>query len=379
MSTSKLQRFDYLDGLRGIAALLVVISHFKNGFFASKNNSHIFSSIWETGNLFIFQGHFCVQIFFILSGFVLAYNSFNRPTFLHKQWFKRVYRLGMPVFITSVIYFLFIQANLFSFDQLLTINYNEWIAGHWVSKYNFVNFFKRFIYDFMLFSDWEFIMSINSSLWTIPIEFYWSYLLFFFFFFINKIKSHFLKNILHILFYVSFLMFFSFTGAEFGILFIGGSMIALNLDKLKIKKNTNTVDYFLLGIVSTLTILSLNNVTIFFSSNHFYTDVFFAYCYIILAIRIQFIQKILCFPFVLWLGKISFALYLLHLLIIGSISSKLFILYPFLRGNFGLIILLLITLIISSTISHAFTIWIDQPCMKLYDKYYQKIILKNEK
>lgn len=124
MSSIKLQRFDYLDGLRGIAALLVVISHFKNGFFSVENNSSVFASIWKTLDFFIFQGHFCVQIFFVLSGFVLAYNSFNRPTFLHKQWIKRIYRLGIPVLITSIIYFIFTQANLFYFNQLIR-HYHE--------------------------------------------------------------------------------------------------------------------------------------------------------------------------------------------------------------------------------------------------------------
>ena len=60
------QHFEILDGLRGVAALVVVIFHFME--FATPNYN----------NNFIAHGYLAVDFFFCLSGFVIAYAYDNR-------------------------------------------------------------------------------------------------------------------------------------------------------------------------------------------------------------------------------------------------------------------------------------------------------------
>ena len=105
-------------------------------------------------------------------------------------------------------------------------------------------------------------------------------------------------------------------------------------------------------------------------------DTIIAILFLVVIVRIKFIQKIFSFSAMKWLGRISFPLYLLHILVIGSISSKLFILFPFMRVDFGLLILLIITLILSFGISHIYTVFVDEPLMKLYDRYYKMLVSK---
>lgn len=93
-------RIHYLDGIRGVAALLVVFGHFKDAFFDPVRNFPISASFWGLFNHFFLSAGFCVQVFFVLSGFVLTYNAINKKTFLSKQWTKRVYRLFIPVFLS---------------------------------------------------------------------------------------------------------------------------------------------------------------------------------------------------------------------------------------------------------------------------------------
>ena len=57
------QHYALLDGLRGVAAMLVVLYHVFGGFaFAG-----------QTDIVFINHGYLSVDFFFILSGFVISY------------------------------------------------------------------------------------------------------------------------------------------------------------------------------------------------------------------------------------------------------------------------------------------------------------------
>ena len=73
--------YDLLDGLRGVAALIVIWYHVFEGFaFASAGNI-------ETLN----HGYLAVDFFFILSGFVIGYAYDDRwgKNFTMKDFFKR--------------------------------------------------------------------------------------------------------------------------------------------------------------------------------------------------------------------------------------------------------------------------------------------------
>lgn len=61
--------FELLDGLRGIAALLVVWYHINEGFAFSSSVSGAGDGIVRSFN----HGYLAVDFFFILSGFVIGY------------------------------------------------------------------------------------------------------------------------------------------------------------------------------------------------------------------------------------------------------------------------------------------------------------------
>ena len=372
-TTNENLRFEYLDGIRGVAALIVVINHFRNAFYDAKASSIVYSFAWDSLNFIFLTGHFCVQLFFVLSGFVLAYNSFYRKNFLNKQLSKRFIRLVLPVFLSSVIYMLFSNYKLFFFDELIKINFTNWASSHWVVNYSIIKFLKRFIFDFMIFSDWQFIMNINSSLWTIPIELYWSYILFIIFWLINKIQNIFLKNLILIVGVTICILCLTFIGEDFGFLFLGGSLFALNYSKVVIWRNNKYMNLFLFLMTLIFVYLIENNWILIIPSEYINWGTILCLIYIFISIRSNIIHKFFSYPIFKWLGRISFSLYLLHILIIGSISSKLYIIFSYFRNDFGLLLLLLFTLITSSIIAHIFTVYIDEPLMKHFDKLYNKI------
>lgn len=87
------KHFDILDGLRGVAALAVVIFHFMEWVFPDLNDN------------FIGHGFLAVDFFFCLSGFVIAYAYDNRIQKMGvKEFFKsRIIRLHPLVVLGSVL------------------------------------------------------------------------------------------------------------------------------------------------------------------------------------------------------------------------------------------------------------------------------------
>ena len=126
----KLYPTSYLDGLRGVAALFVVIHHYAYTFTASSLQG------WHAGpegshNWFfqlplirvVHSGRFMVAIFFVISGYVLSYRSLKlaregKPAelldSLASSVFRRWLRLHLPVIVSTFIAFLAARANFWT-------------------------------------------------------------------------------------------------------------------------------------------------------------------------------------------------------------------------------------------------------------------------
>ncbi len=71
--------YDLLDGLRGVAALMVIWYHIFEGYAFAEVSNSAGSGMIETFN----HGYLAVDFFFILSGFVIGYaydDRWNRMT-----------------------------------------------------------------------------------------------------------------------------------------------------------------------------------------------------------------------------------------------------------------------------------------------------------
>src|SRR5690606_19040924 len=86
----------YLDSVRGIAALMVVVYHYLNWYYSGK-------LVVKITNIFI-NGADAVAFFFVLSGFVLSYKYvvLKHPLDIGKFYVNRFFRLWPAFFITVV-------------------------------------------------------------------------------------------------------------------------------------------------------------------------------------------------------------------------------------------------------------------------------------
>jgi peptidoglycan/LPS O-acetylase OafA/YrhL len=128
-------RMRALDGLRGIAAFLVVVSHVIAAFFpvfyfgdAEKS----FGGMVAASPLFVFwSGTFAVFVFFVLSGFVLSSSVSMKEFSFPAAVVRRYFRLGIPM-VTAVI-LAWVLVSMFPDPSATSgdLNGNKWLADHY--------------------------------------------------------------------------------------------------------------------------------------------------------------------------------------------------------------------------------------------------------
>jgi peptidoglycan/LPS O-acetylase OafA/YrhL len=112
------RRFLALDALRGMAALAVVIYHTQGAFSRG-------SQPWMPAALasFFREGHFGVDVFFVLSGFVIAYSVRDGAwtmRYLTRFAVKRSLRLDPPYWVAIALEIALISASLAIMPSLST-------------------------------------------------------------------------------------------------------------------------------------------------------------------------------------------------------------------------------------------------------------------
>jgi len=292
-----------LDVFRGLAALSVCAVHFTyNSFFHN----------------YFAQGLF-VQLFFVLSGFVICYNYeekinnyYDLKNFLLKR-FKRLY----PLHLFFLIIFLFIEIIkyilLFKYD----VRFNNLPFE--------TNNLKNFLLNFFLLQHFAEQYSFNGPSWSISVEMM-LYITFGIFIFLNKkLTTYF--SIIYVIIFICF--FNSIYGEDLSILGYFSGLYSFFIGYLfciLFKKNFFLIKkYFNIFYISILSIF-LIEIFIFrsISSKFFYSIffglIFYMSCFIDSNSKLF---KILFNKFFIFLGKISYSIYLSHLLIFFLIDNFL--------------------------------------------------------
>jgi peptidoglycan/LPS O-acetylase OafA/YrhL len=175
----------YLNGLRGVAALIVVIHHYSLfSFFGGLNGYHglvanpadgsIMDTTWILQLPFIrllHSGRPMVAIFFVISGYVLSYKplSLIRADLfgdllenLSTAVFRRAIRLFGPIFVATFISALSIYMGFH--DLYISPRKDSLVAQLWDWFCCFLDMIYPFSWDMRL-------PAYDDHLWTIPVEF----------------------------------------------------------------------------------------------------------------------------------------------------------------------------------------------------------------
>jgi peptidoglycan/LPS O-acetylase OafA/YrhL len=159
-----------LEALRGLAAAAVLIAHLMYTFYPQ--------TIPVLDRSGIGKGHAAVVVFFVLSGFVLTRRFFTTGdrAIIARGAIKRWPRLVGPVLLTVLVSWLLFQFNLYSFRAAGLALQSDWLATTPISETNptFVRAFAQGTITTFLLGDATF----DNALWTMRVEFIGSFLAF---------------------------------------------------------------------------------------------------------------------------------------------------------------------------------------------------------
>ena len=293
-----------IDGLRGIAVLLVVFYHFKFAVFGKE----------------LFKGGFLgVDVFFVISGYLITkiiLTSLENNNFSFFSFYIRRVRRILPMFLVILIFTFTICYFLFLTNQFSDFSYSSLSSLFFYSNYYFYNFNEGYVGN----------SGIDKPLlhtWSLSIE-----VQFYIFFpiiilLIYKYLKKYLFEILLFSFFVSLILADFFSRLDSLLTFYilptrAWELLAGSLCFFYEKnKNFNKSNFFSYSLPIVGLFLILYSVVFFKDSMRlpsFYSipTVLGASLIIIFNIKEGFIKKILCTRILVGLGLVSYSLYLWH-------------------------------------------------------------------
>lgn len=372
-----------LDGLRGLAALNVAISHFVCAFLPSmlyKNYPTIFTADNNQSTLFyiitsplislIYNGHFPVLIFFVLSGYVLTLPYFqedSNTSTLKKRLWGRYIRLNIPIASAILISFLFYKLGLYHNIQAAKISGSlNWLSTFYPGGLKFSQFISEALYSSILFGNAIFI----PPLWTLRIEFIGSiYLLIFY---LIKPQHH---NLIPSLTAFALLYLTHKSEAIYFYAILAGSFLNLFHSNKKLNPLLLVIGLYFGSFQFNSQPHDILPFISIFDQKTFYNTL--GAILTVYAIKNGFGSTFFQTRPLIFLGKISFSFYLIHFIILCSISSYLYT--KFSNNPLHLISLFTIYIAICIITSKIFELIIDNPSINISHKFTKFLFQQNNK
>jgi len=267
-----------IEAIRGLAALMVCLFHYSS---ATHLQTTYDSRIEHTFSF----GYLGVQIFFVISGFVITLSQFNSSyviTDFFRFTFKRIVRINLPYYGSIILLLGLVTLPLLLFNKPISgVDYDRYtldsLIYHVFVIVNFTNY------------DWY-----NAVYWTLAVEY--QFYIFIGLLFPLLIKALKLKPTVFLFFlaiiamyYIPFasVLFFSYI-----VLFAFGVVGFLYYQKLI------SVTYFII-IVSSLTLFGCFQLP--------FIEICFGLGALLLILFVRIENKLLLF-----IGKVSYSLYITH-------------------------------------------------------------------
>lgn len=332
-------KLNHLEGLRGVAAFVVLLQHMKLSFFDGSGTAATETVSRAAGGAIgvlltappraLFDGDFAVWIFWVMSAFVLSikFHSADKSkanSFLTQSTIRRYPRLLPPVLLTVMLTWLVHECGLMSNNQLadaLGAPQGSWLGALYQFQPDFIVAANSGLWQ--SFFAYQPERTYNVVLWTMEIEVYGSFFLFAFLALLGKHPSRALGYLaasailfrLNLIWPVAFLL-----GTAACDAYVHRESLASRLPPsvtTMLAKFVNNVPAFAAVMLLTLLIVGLPN----------YLGV------VNLLVATALTSYVACSPVAkkyfairpfVFLGKISFGLYLIHVPIICVLAHPIY-------------------------------------------------------
>lgn len=375
-------KLSYLEALRGCAALIVVMTHFAAAFtpfavFGPPYEPHYaFEHLLTSTPLSLtVAGHFAVCLFFVLSGYVLSLpyvggESERKNDSLVAAIIKRPIRLGGLVMTTMFLSVVLSESGMY---------HNQTASSISGSQPWFSNFFSEALYH----SPKELVCAAllpfsegyiyNPPLWTIEKELYGSFLTYGFLILFRQSKLRFLAYLAAITLFRDSL----YHGFLVGILVAdfqkSNPAIWLSLMRTHLWAIVLVLGIFFASVPnysesskSTSWVYSWLPEIQFVGGGYAMLGATFFFLGVLLS---QKIQRVLAGTALTFLGKVSFAVYAVHFLVLASVTSWLFVcLRPYIDYGPALLIAAACYFVVTLLVGILLTSCIDEPITRLANR-----------
>jgi peptidoglycan/LPS O-acetylase OafA/YrhL len=384
-----MRKLKHFEGLRGVAAFIVFIAHFRPTFCVDINKKFldavgVFS---ETGRAVVenfislfYEGTLPVYIFWFMSAYVISIKLYDKNRnennrYLVEASTKRYFRLFIPVFFASLLAFILMKSHLM-FNVRLADYFGSGYKDNWLGLwYNFdpgiIHFLRTTIVEVFINDN----SNYNIALWTMTPELMGSMLCFGLFAVMGKNKMRFAAYLL--------LCFFLMIGGLRDTIMFYYLVFTLGLMwcdaihstdeeiylKNKIKKifESKATPVILLIIGFAATIFSDTIYKLPVNLYYLFTFPVKAIGFTLLVNNFDIIQRIFSTRAMTFMGKISFSFYLLHIPIMFSLGIYMY-LYGGIDSHYKLLIIFLMLFAITVLFSYLFMKFIDKKAIYFSDK-----------
>ncbi|HBY86565.1 MAG TPA: hypothetical protein DEO86_11890 [Colwellia sp.] len=352
-----MQRINYLDGHRGLAILLVVFYH----AYSRWTDILPYQAVFSDFPLFKF-GFLGVQLFFLLSGYVILMTLEKCSTiqgFIYQRWL----RLFPAMFICSMV--IFFSSGFFVERPLGEPQISNLIPG--------LTFIEPYILTKLIGISFS---SLEGTFWSLYVEFKFYIIAALLYFIVGSHKLVFALFsclgswvILSLLTQYTDNMLLSYIHSIFHLLsfeYFGWFSAGAAFYLTNKEENNN---WFALGIVfcvisSVILAIQKESITLFIAIMSL--SFFFA-----ISLKIKSLQSLLSHRFLVFMGFVSYPLYLLHENMMIALILKL---SPFIPANTSFILpLLAISFII--LLSYLIALYFEKPLKKAI-KLFSSLIIK---
>ncbi len=386
----------HFDSIRGIAAISVVMIHYFAAFYPyaifGNRENYLQREGWES--IFsvppfglLVAGHASVWLFFILSGYVLSYGYLGISPDAKKlisAILKRPIRLGGIVIFTVILSAILWASHLYANNPVAALSHsNPWFTDFWAGEITMHQVFLGILTS--MFKNGELY---NPSLWTIRTELYGSILIFCLMLIMGNFKYRLPSFIV-----ITLALFFKGRVLSY----CSGLMIGVVVADL-IKHHHLVIKLQAKSIYSWVLFVAF----VFFASYPHYSDyqslqgtiygflppdsemgvypLIGAFSLFLLIMINDRLKDFLQHPVFQFLGKISYALYAIHFLVLGSVSSWIFLwLTPHLPYGLCFLLVLLMSAPIIIFASIWMTKYVDEPSIQAATYVSQRAIALRER
>ena len=167
-------RMPHLDGLRGVASIMVLFNHLVLCVMPSASTQRLdgFASqtlieIERSPLSVVWGGDFGVCIFFVLSGFVLAQFAHSSDLSFHSMIVRRYARLALPMLASTLVGYLLLKLGLYrNVAAAAAVSHSDWQAM-W---YRFAPSLTAAVNEGVFGAFISGRSDYNCNLWTMQIE-----------------------------------------------------------------------------------------------------------------------------------------------------------------------------------------------------------------